>query len=63
MADYFYDEAEKLFDGKKLKIRTDKSDNDRDWEENFTVIFKIEQSSAKNRKIGKTNRWVKTQKK
>ena len=50
LADYFYDEAEKLFDGKKLKIRTDKSDNDRDWEENFTVIFKIEQFSAKNGK-------------
>ena len=50
LADCFYDEAEKLFDGKKLKIRTDKSDNDRDWEENFTVIFKMEQFSAKNGK-------------
>lgn len=50
LADYFYDEAEKIFDGKKLKIRTDKSDNDRDWEENFTVIFKMEQFSAKNGK-------------
>lgn len=50
LADYFYDEAEKLFDGKKLKIRTNKSDNDRDWEENFTVIFKIEQFSTKNGK-------------
>lgn len=50
LADYFYDEAEKLFDGKKLKIRTDKSDNDRDWEENFTVIFKMEQFSTKNGK-------------
>ena len=50
LADYFYDEAEKIFDGKKLKIRTDKSDNDRDWEENFTVIFKIEQFSTKNGK-------------
>ena len=50
LADYFYDEAEKIFDGKKLKIRTDKSDNDRDWEENFTVIFKMEQFSTKNGK-------------
>ena len=50
LADCFYDEAEKLFDGKKLKIRTDKSDNDRDWEENFTVIFKMEQFSTKNGK-------------
>lgn len=50
LANYFYDEAEKLFDGKKLKIRTDKSDNDRDWEENFTVIFKMEQFSTKNGK-------------
>jgi N-acetylmuramoyl-L-alanine amidase len=50
LADYFYDEAEKLFDGKKLKIRTNKSDNDRDWEENFTVIFKMEQFSTKNGK-------------
>lgn len=50
LADCFYDEAEKMFDGKKLKIRTDKSDNDRDWEENFTVIFKMEQFSTKNKK-------------
>ena len=50
LADYFYDEAEKIFVGKKLKIRTDKSDNDRDWEENFTVIFKMEQFSIKNGK-------------
>ena len=50
LADCFYDEAEKMFDGKKLKIRTDKSDNDRDWEENFTVIFKMEQFSTKNGK-------------
>lgn len=50
LADYFYDEAEKIFDGKKLKIRTNKSDNDRDWEENFTVIFKMEQFSTKNGK-------------
>ena len=50
LADYFYDEAEKIFDGKKLKIRTDKSDNDRDWEENFTVIFKMEHFSTKNGK-------------
>ena len=50
LADYFYDEAEKIFVGKKLKIRTDKSDNDRDWEENFTVIFKMEQFSTKNGK-------------
>ena len=50
LADCFYDEAEKLFDGKKLRIRIDKSDNDRDWEENFTVIFKMEQFSTKNGK-------------
>jgi len=50
LANCFYDEAEKLFDGKKLKIRIDKSDNDRDLEENFTVIFKMEQFSAKNGK-------------
>ena len=50
LADCFYDEAEKLFDRNKLKIRTDKSDNDRDWEENFTVIFKMEQFSTKNGK-------------
>ena len=49
-ADCFYDEAEKVFVPKKLKIRTDKSDKDRDWEENFTVIFKTEQFSLKNGK-------------
>lgn len=50
-ADCFYDEAEKLYNGnKKIKMRTEKSDGDRDWEENFTVIFKMEQFSTKNGK-------------
>lgn len=50
-ADCFYDEADKLYNGnKKIKIRTDKSDGDRDWEENFTVIYKTEQFSLKNGK-------------
>lgn len=50
LADCFYDEAEKLYKNTKLKIRTDKSDGDRDWEENFTVIYKMEQFSIKNGK-------------
>lgn len=49
-ADCFYDEAEKILNPKKMKIRTDKSDKDRDWEENFTVIYKTEQFSLKNGK-------------
>jgi len=52
LADCFYDEAEKLYknSGAKVKLRTDKSDGDRDWEENFTVIYKTEQFSLKNGK-------------
>jgi N-acetylmuramoyl-L-alanine amidase len=37
LADYLYEEAEKQFVGQK--IRTDKQDNDKDWEENFYVIY------------------------
>ena len=37
LANYFYNEAEKQFIGKK--IRTDLQDGDKDWEENFTVIY------------------------
>lgn len=52
LADYFYDAAEKMYknSGAKVKLRTEKSDGDRDWEENFTVIYKMEQLSAKNGK-------------
>lgn len=38
LAEFLYDEAEKNFEGRK--IRKDMSDGDRDWEENFTVIYK-----------------------
>lgn len=38
LADFLYDEAEKNFKGRK--IRKDNSDGDRDWEANFTVIYK-----------------------
>ena len=38
LAEFLYDEAEKNFSG--LKIRKDASDGDRDWESNFTVIYK-----------------------
>ena len=37
LAEHIYKEAEKQFVGHK--IRTDKQDNDKDWEENFTVIY------------------------
>ena len=52
LADYFYNAAEKMYknSGAKVKLRTDKSDGDRDWEENFTVIYKMEQLSMKNGK-------------
>jgi N-acetylmuramoyl-L-alanine amidase len=36
-AEYLYNEAEKQFVGHK--IRTNKTDGDKDWEENFTVIY------------------------
>lgn len=38
LAECLYDEAEKNFSC--MKIRKDMSDGDRDWEENFTVIYK-----------------------
>ena len=38
IAEYLYDEAEKNFPGRK--IRTDKSDGDRDWETNFYICQK-----------------------
>jgi N-acetylmuramoyl-L-alanine amidase len=37
LAECIYNEAEKQFDG--LKIRTNKKDGDKDFEENFTVIY------------------------
>ena len=37
LAEHLYDEAEKQFVGQK--IRYDKQDKDRDWEENFYVIY------------------------
>lgn len=38
LSECLYDEAEKEFIGRR--IRTDKTDGDRDWEENFTIIYK-----------------------
>ena len=38
LAEFLYDEAEKNFEG--MKIRKDTSDGDRDWEVNFTIIYK-----------------------
>jgi len=38
LAEYFYDEAETLYD--KKNIRTDMSDDDRDFEEDFYIIKK-----------------------
>lgn len=39
-ADCLYDAAEQIFKQFGLTIRTDKKDGDRDWESNFTVLFK-----------------------
>ena len=50
-ADCLYDWAEKIFKPKGYTIRTDKQDNDRDWEENFTVIYKTEELSKKSGKV------------
>lgn len=38
LAEFLYDEAEKNFEGRK--IRKENSDGDRDWESNFTIIYK-----------------------
>ena len=39
-ADCLYDAAEEILPNMGMKIRTDKKDGDRDWEEDFTVIYK-----------------------
>ena len=39
-AECICDAAEELLIPKGLKVREDKSDGDKDWEENFTVIYK-----------------------
>ena len=38
LADCLYKAAHEILDPKSIKIRTDKSDGDEDWESNFTVI-------------------------
>ena len=38
LADCLYEAANEVLDPKKIKIRTEKSDGDEDWESNFTVI-------------------------
>lgn len=38
LADCLYEAAHEVLDPKKIKIRTDKSDGDEDWESNFTVV-------------------------
>lgn len=40
LADCLYDAAEEILKKYDIKIRTDKSDGDRDYEANFTVIHK-----------------------
>lgn len=40
LAECLYDAAEEILTPLAKKIRTDKSDGDRDYEENFTVIYK-----------------------
>lgn len=39
LADCLYDFAEKIFIPKGLTIRTDRTDGDKDYEENFTIIY------------------------
>lgn len=39
LAECLYDSAEEIFLPKDLSIRTDFGDGDRDWEENFTIIW------------------------
>ena len=39
LAECLYEEAERIFLSKKLSIRTDFTDKDRDWESNFTIIY------------------------
>lgn len=39
LADALYDAAEKYWNGWKRRIRVDNTDGDRDWEENFYIIY------------------------
>ena len=38
LADCLYEAAHEVLDPKKIKIRTDKSDGDEDWESDFYVV-------------------------
>lgn len=40
LASCLYEAAHEVLDPKNIKIRTDKSDGDEDWESNFTVVYK-----------------------
>lgn len=40
LATCLYDAAHEILDPKDIKIRSDKSDGDEDWEANFTIIYK-----------------------
>lgn len=40
LAECLYEAAHEVLDPKKIKIRTDSSDGDADWESNFTVVYK-----------------------
>lgn len=40
LASFLYEAAHEVLDPKNIKIRTDKTDGDEDWESNFTIITK-----------------------
>lgn len=56
IAEYLYDAAERILKPKGKKIRTDKSDGDRDWEENFYILVKTKCSAVLTENFFQDNR-------
>lgn len=56
LADCLYDYAEQLLVPEGISIRTDKSDGDRDWEENFTVLVKANMPAVLTENLFYTNK-------
>lgn len=55
LADCLYNAAEEIIPKYGRKIRSDKSDGDRDWEENFTVIYKANMPAVLTENMFYTN--------
>ena len=55
LADCLYDAAEEILPKYEMTIRTDKKDGDRDWEEDFTVLYKANMPAVLTENLFYTN--------